>query len=97
LPNSQRQFVADVEPTHKEPFEPKWEKVRACVRAWRAHTHQLQELQRTSMFDLRDKMYKFVTERTPLYSIPLCINPHSAAYKNFARWVGRFRKVRFIF
>ena len=70
LPASQqRQFTTDTEPAHKEPFEARWEK----------------ELQRTSMFDLRDKMYKFVTERTPLYGIPLCINPHSAAYKNFAR------------
>lgn len=55
---------------HEQPFDPKWEK----------------ELSRMSMFDLRDRMYKYVTERTPLFGVPLCINPNSAAYKNFARY-----------
>lgn len=65
-----RQFCADLDPSHKVPFDPKMEK----------------ELARMSMFELRDKMYNFVMERNPLYGIPLCINPHSAAYKNFARY-----------
>lgn len=63
-----RQYAPDLDPKHKTAFDPKMEK----------------ELSRMTMFDLRDKMYNFVMERQPLYGIPLCINPHSAAYKNFA-------------
>jgi nemo like kinase len=66
--NSSRVFTTAFDPVHQEPFDSKWEK----------------ELSRMSMFDLRDRMYKFVTERQPLYGVPLCINPHSAAYKSFA-------------
>ena len=66
-----RQYAPELDPKHKNAFDPKMEK----------------ELSRMSMFDLRDKMYNFVMERQPLYGIPLCINPHSAAYKNFARCV----------
>jgi nemo like kinase len=66
--NSNRIFTASFDPLHESPFEPKWER----------------ELSSLSMFELRDRMYKFVTERQPLYGIPLCINPNSAAYKNFA-------------
>ncbi|VDK58050.1 unnamed protein product [Anisakis simplex] len=68
-PTNNRVFTNCFDPTHEQPFDPKWEK----------------ELSRMSMFDLRDRMYKYVTERTPLYGVPLCINPNSAAYKNFAR------------
>ncbi|PIO69341.1 kinase domain protein [Teladorsagia circumcincta] len=68
-PGNTRIFSTDPDPMHEMPFDPKWEK----------------ELARLSMFDLRDRMYKFVTERTPLFGTPLCINPSSAAYKNFAR------------
>ncbi|WKY01848.1 hypothetical protein Q1695_015676 [Nippostrongylus brasiliensis] len=67
-PGNTRIFSTDPDPMHEMPFDPKWEK----------------ELSRLSMFDLRDRMYKFVTERTPLFGTPLCINPSSAAYKNFA-------------
>ncbi|PAV74256.1 hypothetical protein WR25_01982 [Diploscapter pachys] len=63
-----RNFAQDLDPMHEQPFDPKWEK----------------ELSRLSMFELRDRMYKFVTERPPLYGVSLCINPGSAAYKNFA-------------
>jgi hypothetical protein len=69
--NTNRVFTTVFDPIHVEPFDPKWEK----------------ELSRMSMFDLRDRMYKFVTDRQPLYGVPLCINPHSAAYKNFAKFV----------
>ncbi|KJH44311.1 kinase domain protein [Dictyocaulus viviparus] len=68
IPGNTRIFSTDPDPVHEVPFDPKWEK----------------ELSRLSMFDLRDRMYKFVTERTPLFGTPLCINPSSAAYKNFA-------------
>lgn len=64
-----RIFTTAFDPHHEKAFDPKWEK----------------ELSRLSMFELRDRMFKFVTERTPLYGVPLCINPNSAAYKNFAR------------
>jgi nemo like kinase len=36
------------------------------------------------MFELRDRLYKYVVERTPQYSIPLCINTSSNAYGEFA-------------
>uniref|UniRef100_A0A0M3ID56 Serine/threonine kinase NLK n=1 Tax=Ascaris lumbricoides TaxID=6252 RepID=A0A0M3ID56_ASCLU len=67
-PSNNRVFTNSFDPVHEQPFDPKWEK----------------ELSRMSMFDLRDRMYKYVTERTPLFGVPLCINPNSAAYKNFA-------------
>jgi hypothetical protein len=35
------------------------------------------------MFELRERMYKFVTERKPMFDIPLCINTHSATYNDF--------------
>ncbi|CAD6190302.1 unnamed protein product [Caenorhabditis auriculariae] len=65
-----RLFAVDLDPSfqHEQPFDPKWEK----------------DISRLSMFELRDRMFKFVTERPPLYGIPLTINPQSAAYKNFA-------------
>ncbi|CAJ0940990.1 unnamed protein product, partial [Mesorhabditis belari] len=66
--NGSRIMTQHLDPIHEQPFDPKWEK----------------ELARYSMFELRDKMYKFVTNRNPLNGIPLCINPNSAAYKNFA-------------
>lgn len=70
--NSNRVFTSTFDSPHTEPFDVKWEK----------------ELSRLSMFELRDRLYKFVTERAPLYGVPLCINPHSAAYKSFARYVS---------
>ncbi|CAI2349728.1 unnamed protein product [Caenorhabditis sp. 36 PRJEB53466] len=63
-----RIFAQDLDPCHDSPFDPKWEK----------------DMSRLSMFELRDKMYRFVMDRNPLYDVPLCINPQSAAYKNFA-------------
>src|SRR5689334_2728555 len=69
--NGQRAFAAEFDQKHEEPFDSKWEK----------------ELNRLSMFELRDRIYKFVTERPPLYGVPLCINPHSAAFKSFSRLV----------
>ncbi|CAB3401703.1 unnamed protein product [Caenorhabditis bovis] len=63
-----RLFAQDLDPCHETPFDPKWEK----------------EVARLSMFELRDKMYQFVMDRAPLFGIALCINPQSAAYKNFA-------------
>ncbi|CAI5445070.1 unnamed protein product [Caenorhabditis angaria] len=69
-PNSgnHRSFAQDLDPYHEVPFDPKWEK----------------DMSRLSMFELRDKMYQFVMDRSPLYGVALCINPQSAAYKNFA-------------
>lgn len=67
--NGSRVFTNDFDPRHNEPFDIKWEK----------------ELSRLSMYELRDRMYKFVTDRQPSYGVPLCINPHSGAYKNFLR------------
>lgn len=56
---------------HDHPFDPRWEK----------------ELSRMSMFDLRDRMYRYVTERAPPFGVALAINPNSAAYKNFTTFV----------
>lgn len=39
-----------------------------------------------SMFDLRDRMYRFVTERAPPFGVALTINPNSASYKTFTRY-----------
>lgn len=63
-----RLFANDLDPCHETPFDPKWEK----------------DMSRLSMFELREKMYQFVMDRPPLYGVALCINPQSAAYKNFA-------------
>ncbi|VDN54906.1 unnamed protein product [Dracunculus medinensis] len=67
-PSNNRVFSQLLDPLHEKPFDPKWEK----------------ELSRMSMFDLRDRMYNYVIERTPMFGVPLCINPNSAAYKSFA-------------
>lgn len=37
------------------------------------------------MFDLRDRLYKYVTERRPMEGIPLCINTNSASYNDFLK------------
>uniref|UniRef100_A0A915L040 Serine/threonine kinase NLK n=1 Tax=Romanomermis culicivorax TaxID=13658 RepID=A0A915L040_ROMCU len=66
-----RVHASNLEPVHPDPFDLKWEK----------------DLSRCSMYDLRDKIYKFIADRPSLYNVPLCINPHSAAYKSFAKWV----------
>ncbi|CAO4369477.1 unnamed protein product [Caenorhabditis nigoni] len=63
-----RIFSQDLDPAHESPFDPKWEK----------------DMSRLSMFELREKMYQFVMDRPALYGVALCINPQSAAYKNFA-------------
>ncbi|CAB60300.2 Serine/threonine kinase NLK [Caenorhabditis elegans] len=63
-----RLFAQDLDPRHESPFDPKWEK----------------DMSRLSMFELREKMYQFVMDRPALYGVALCINPQSAAYKNFA-------------
>uniref|UniRef100_A0AC35TZ44 Mitogen-activated protein kinase n=1 Tax=Rhabditophanes sp. KR3021 TaxID=114890 RepID=A0AC35TZ44_9BILA len=63
----ERVFSKNPEPNHESPFEPKWEK----------------ELSRLSMFDLRERLYKYITERNPLYGVPLCINTNSASYRDF--------------
>ncbi|EFO86703.1 CRE-LIT-1 protein [Caenorhabditis remanei] len=63
-----RIFSNELDPCHESPFDPKWEK----------------DMSRLSMFELREKMYQFVMDRPALYGVALCINPQSAAYKNFA-------------
>ncbi|ULU00063.1 hypothetical protein L3Y34_000952 [Caenorhabditis briggsae] len=63
-----RIFSQELDPKHESPFDPKWEK----------------DMSRLSMFELREKMYQFVMDRPALYGVALCINPQSAAYKNFA-------------
>ncbi|KRZ07089.1 Serine/threonine kinase NLK, partial [Trichinella zimbabwensis] len=65
--NGTRVYAQNPEPVHSEPFDVKWEK----------------ELSRLSMFELRDRIYKFIIERAPPYHIPLCINPDSNAFKSF--------------
>lgn len=59
----------DLRPRHRHPFDPLWEK----------------ELSRLSMFELRDRLFKYVTERVPMYGIPLCINTNSATYGEFVK------------
>uniref|UniRef100_A0A915Q8D5 Mitogen-activated protein kinase n=1 Tax=Setaria digitata TaxID=48799 RepID=A0A915Q8D5_9BILA len=66
-PANVRIFSQILDPVHEHPFDPRWEK----------------ELSRMSMFDLRDRMYRFVTERAPPFGVALTINPNSASYKNF--------------
>lgn len=66
-PRKERIFAKVSDPGHQMPFDPKWEK----------------ELTRLSMFDLRERLYKYMTERTPLFGIPLCINTNSASYRDF--------------
>jgi nemo like kinase len=63
----ERVFTKNFDPCHDAAFDPNWEK----------------ELSRLSMFDLRDRMFKYVTERPPMYGIPLCINTSSATYGEF--------------
>ena len=65
--NGQRHYTSDLDPCHEVPFDPKWEK----------------DLSRLSMYELRDRIYKFVTDRAAMQETPLCINPKSAAYTNF--------------
>jgi nemo like kinase len=67
-PKRERVFTKVFDPCHERPFDPLWEK----------------ELSRISMFDLRERLFKFVTERTPMFGIPLCINTNSATYGEFA-------------
>lgn len=64
----ERTFAEELNPNHDSPFAPQWEK----------------EMSKLSMFDLREKIYQFVMERPPLHGVALCINPHSAAFKNFS-------------
>ncbi|KAI1729007.1 protein kinase domain-containing protein [Ditylenchus destructor] len=64
----ERVFNKVFDPCHRTPFDPAWEK----------------ELSRLSMFELRDRLFKYVTERVPLYGIPLCINTNSVTYGEFA-------------
>ncbi|VDO53481.1 unnamed protein product [Onchocerca flexuosa] len=68
-PSNVRIFSQILDPVHEHPFDPRWEK----------------ELSRMSMFDLRDRMYRFVTERAPPFGVALTINPNSASYKTFTR------------
>jgi nemo like kinase len=35
------------------------------------------------MFELRERMYKYVVERKPRFDTPLCINVNSATYAEF--------------
>jgi nemo like kinase len=64
----ERIYTKIFDPMHEQPFDPLWEK----------------ELSRLSMFELRDRLFKYVTERMPKYGIPLCINTNSATYGEFA-------------
>ncbi|VIO92140.1 MGC81364 protein, putative [Brugia malayi] len=66
-PSNVRIFSQILDPVHEHPFDPRWEK----------------ELSHMSMFDLRDRMYRFVTERSPPFGVALTINPNSASYKTF--------------
>uniref|UniRef100_A0AC34RPZ7 Mitogen-activated protein kinase n=1 Tax=Panagrolaimus sp. JU765 TaxID=591449 RepID=A0AC34RPZ7_9BILA len=68
-PRHQRVFCNELDPVHTNPISPNWEK----------------ELSRLSMFDLRDRLYKYVTERRPMEGIPLCINTNSASYNDFLK------------
>ncbi|CAD5215034.1 unnamed protein product [Bursaphelenchus okinawaensis] len=62
-----QRMVRDLDPEHKLPFSSQWEK----------------DLSRFSMFDLREQLFKYVTERKPMYNIPLCINTTALAYNEF--------------
>lgn len=66
-PRRERIFCNVLDPVHENPISPNWEK----------------ELSRLSMFDLRDQLYNYVTDRRPIDGIPLCINTNSASYTEF--------------
>uniref|UniRef100_A0A7E4V9Y4 Mitogen-activated protein kinase n=1 Tax=Panagrellus redivivus TaxID=6233 RepID=A0A7E4V9Y4_PANRE len=66
-PHRERIFCNNLDPIHENPISPVWEK----------------EISRLSMFDLRDRLYKYVTDRRPMDGIPLCINNNSASYAEF--------------
>lgn len=40
-----------------------------------------------SIQQLKEKLHKFIMNHISRDRIPLCINPMSAAYKSFTRWV----------
>ncbi|KAI6215543.1 hypothetical protein M3Y94_00397300 [Aphelenchoides besseyi] len=63
----ERQYAKELDPEHQRPFNPLWEK----------------ELTRLSIYELREQIFKYVTERKPMYDIPLCINTNSATYHDF--------------
>lgn len=63
-----RVYTTEFETVHETPFDSKWER----------------EVSRVSTYELRERIYKYISDRTPTYGVPLCINPHSAAYKTFA-------------
>ncbi|KAL3087118.1 hypothetical protein niasHS_005357 [Heterodera schachtii] len=65
----ERAFCRVFEPVHQQPFDPQWEK----------------EMSRKSMYQMKNDMYNYVTKRTPLYGIPLCINTCAAAYGEFLK------------
>ncbi|XP_074642401.1 serine/threonine-protein kinase NLK-like isoform X2 [Tubulanus polymorphus] len=43
------------------------------------------ESELTSITKVKDKLYKFILEQQQNNRVPLCINPHSTAFKSFAR------------
>ncbi|KAI6188683.1 Nemo-like kinase [Aphelenchoides besseyi] len=63
----ERQYAKELDPDHQRPFNPLWEK----------------DLSRLSIYELREQIFKYVTERKPMYDIPLCINTNSATYHDF--------------
>ncbi|KAF7633967.1 Mitogen-activated protein kinase [Meloidogyne graminicola] len=60
----ERVFCLELDPLHSHPFDAQWEK----------------EMSLKSMFQFREILYDYITKRTPLYGIPLCINTNAASY-----------------
>uniref|UniRef100_A0A0N4ZVI7 Mitogen-activated protein kinase n=1 Tax=Parastrongyloides trichosuri TaxID=131310 RepID=A0A0N4ZVI7_PARTI len=63
----ERMYSKVLDPTHPCPLDPNWEK----------------EISSLSMFELRDKLYKCVTERSQYNGVPLTLNPLSPRYNEF--------------
>jgi len=40
----------------------------------------------TSLHQVKEELYRMVTEKAQSSRTPLCINPHSAAFKSFTRY-----------
>ncbi|XP_054085367.1 serine/threonine-protein kinase NLK2 isoform X1 [Zeugodacus cucurbitae] len=54
----------------------------------------LWERKLTSVQQVKEEMHKFIAEQLQTGRVPLCINPQSAAFKSFARYVEQIRKLR---
>ncbi|CEF66373.1 Nemo-like kinase [Strongyloides ratti] len=66
-PNRERVYAKVLDPVHSCPLDPKWEK----------------EISSLSMFELRDKLYTCVTQRSQRNGVPLTLNPLSPRYNEF--------------